>query len=807
MSIFASHQARRERRGASRLGRRHHRLLVGGAALVVVGGLTACEPTLQLVVDTAADGVDVTPGDGACATAGGTCSLRAAVQEANATAGFDRITIAPGIDPVLSIAGADEDQGTTGDLDVTSDIELRGQGATIDAAGLDRAFHVLAGRLRLSDVTVTGGALAPAGRGGAIRSDAVLEVQGSRVVGNTGGAIFSAGSSLQVRDSTIADNDAANLRGAIVVASGTATVVRSLVDDASQGLYAFGTAQVTLLDSTVRTDEDALTLASDSTGLVIRSTLQTWGSQWGNFLIDAFPATAVRVTGSVLDAPMADESHDACWAGATSEGYNVISDDSCGPAGPGDALDVDALLEPLADHGGPTATLRPHAGSAAVDRIPADTGLCGFVPVDQRGAPRPDGPGCDAGAVEGSGAPVAAIALTVDTAADGVDLAPGDGTCATTGGACSLRAAVMEANATNPHLPRLADTVTIAAGIDPTLARAGAGEDQGATGDLDITGALVLHGAGATLDGAGLDRVLDHASPSLVLDDLTVTGGSATGDGGGIRSTTGQIEITDATVQASAATGSGGGIDAYRLTGERLAVAGNTAGEDGGGIRATIADLTATDLAGNQAGGHGGGGAISQSATIRRSTIQGNTAATGGGLAETRLASGVRLTVESSTISGNHAGRAAAAFAPGLFGPGLVLTASTVAGNTGAPALVASAAVCTRGCTTWASTEARGSILVGAGTAPACDGPLGATSALNLAPDASCGASLPGTGALDPLAENGGPTPTHLPQPGSGAIDAVPLGTAQLCDGTMPVDQRGAARPNGSGCDVGAVER
>jgi uncharacterized protein (TIGR03032 family) len=51
---------------------------------------------------------------------------------------------------------------------------------------------------------------------------------------------------------------------------------------------------------------------------------------------------------------------------------------------------------------------------------------------------------------------------------------------------------------------------------------------------------------------------------------------------------------------------------------------------------------------------------------------------------------------------------------------------------------------------------------------------------------------------LGPLADNGGLTLTHLPQPGSPAIDA-----AGDCTGT---DQRGATRPQEDACDMGAVE-
>ena len=47
-------------------------------------------------VDSTADEVDATPGDGTCATAGGACTLRAAVQEANATVGLDTVDLPAG---------------------------------------------------------------------------------------------------------------------------------------------------------------------------------------------------------------------------------------------------------------------------------------------------------------------------------------------------------------------------------------------------------------------------------------------------------------------------------------------------------------------------------------------------------------------------------------------------------------------------------------------------------------------------------------------------------------------------------------
>jgi hypothetical protein len=83
-----------------------------------------------------------------------------------------------------------------------------------------------------------------------------------------------------------------------------------------------------------------------------------------------------------------------------------------------------------------------------------------------------------------------------------------------------------------------------------------------------------------------------------------------------------------------------------------------------------------------------------------------------------------------------------------------------------------------------------------------------------LSDDNTCGftkaSSLANTNAnLGALGSNGGATQTFLPNAGSPAIDAIPNPTTAadgfaLCPGT---DQRGVARPQGTSCDIGSVER
>lgn len=60
---------------------------------------------------------------------------------------------------------------------------------------------------------------------------------------------------------------------------------------------------------------------------------------------------------------------------------------------------------------------------------------------------------------------------------------------------------------------------------------------------------------------------------------------------------------------------------------------------------------------------------------------------------------------------------------------------------------------------------------------------------------------------LGPLQDNGGPTHTFLPGPGSVAIDAIPAADCVSSIGLrLTADQRGVGRPQGTHCDVGAVE-
>ncbi len=115
------------------------------AVAVGIGSILA-PPTRAAVfiVDNTADEIDAAPGDGICAAADGSCTLRAAVIEANQFLGYDEIFLPSGTYP-LTIPGDGEALALSGDLDLLDDIAIRGSGAAstlIDAGTADGAISV-----------------------------------------------------------------------------------------------------------------------------------------------------------------------------------------------------------------------------------------------------------------------------------------------------------------------------------------------------------------------------------------------------------------------------------------------------------------------------------------------------------------------------------------------------------------------------------------------------------------------------------------------------------------------------------------
>jgi hypothetical protein len=333
----------------------------------------------------------------------------------------------------------------------------------------------------------------------------------------------------------------------------------------------------------------------------------------------------------------------------------------------------------------------------------------------------------------------------------------------------------------------------------------GVAEDANAGGDLDIATSLTIQGAGrdaTIIDGAHRDRVFDVLSGTVTLRDMTIQNGGAdffqfTNEGGGVRNA-GTLSLIATVVRM------------------------NDGGAEGGGIHnrgvLTVADSTVSGNVASFSVVRGGGGIFNAGgvATVISSTISGNVAgcapicaAHGGGLEN----NGGVLHVTNTTVSQNQAIGAGGGLGGGIhsFDGVLTLVSSTVTDNR-VNAVGSGAGLLGTGVVSVQQSIIAGNIVGASPTSPAHLGDCGLgqfidSAGSNISSDASCNFTTFGDRVntdprLGPLTDNGGPTLTRAPLPGSPAIDGGPA----IC--FPATDQRGVPRPQPAGgrCDIGAVE-
>ncbi len=231
-----------------------------------------------------------------------------------------------------------------------------------------------------------------------LRDSSITECAGSG--GTSAGIRVSDGALLTLIDSTISRNVAFSGGGIAVGDGATANVVRSTIsenvaeDDVSGGISVAG--RLTMTNSTLSANSPgSIGVASDGSVTLSNTTIVGQDPELDFFrTISIASSSELTLVNSVLVGSCNSD-------GAISGGNNIESPgDTCGLSGVGDAvgiLSVQLNLGPLQQNGGPTRTHEPDSGSVAIDAI--DAADC-EVEEDQRGVARPEGEGCDVGAVE-----------------------------------------------------------------------------------------------------------------------------------------------------------------------------------------------------------------------------------------------------------------------------------------------------------------------------------------------------------------------------------------------------------------------
>ncbi len=463
------------------------RALLAGLGLLLALSFAPRLRAQDFTVNSTGDTGDNKPGDGVCSTGNilpnttGTveCTLRAAIDEANAAPGAHKITLPAG---TYSLTNNYPCAASSGGLHrhycMTGNINIVGAGASntiLDAARVDRVIFIGAtGNVQISGVTIqngfqTGGTY-DGGGGGAINSYGSLSITDSVFTGNRsdafgggidsrgpltvsnssflannggseGGGIFQQGSYATIENSTFTAN-LASVGGGLSDESSTMNILGCTFSQNSAtggsgggGIFGYQTngnpvnAVMTITNSTIVNNSSAnlgggLFFGNSITVLLNNDTVS---GNTGGALASNSGFGSVTLQNSILAKNPDLNTQDCSGNGNTiSGGHNLIGNSSgCKISGltATDLVGQDPLLATLADNGGLTQTVALGAGSPAIDAgNPTSPGSGGTacVQLDQRGYVRPIGGACDIGAFEtGRG-----LALTKMAPSHGGNIAP-----------------------------------------------------------------------------------------------------------------------------------------------------------------------------------------------------------------------------------------------------------------------------------------------------------------------------------------------------------------------------------------------
>lgn len=796
-----------------------------------------------------------------------------ALSQANNNPGADTIRFAPGlrgtlagggvVSDNLSIVGPGADVLTmNGDFVVPAGAAFDISGITIHGgssamAAISFNFASPGPTCSITDCTITGGH-----QFGIYAGNGNLIVTGCAVSGSQGYGIYNDGAGVTVTNSTVSGNGGAGIGGNQALLDVRDSTIANNhgpgIDSSGQGLA--------LTNSTVANNMGGGIVSGESIGLKIaNSTIVNNTGGAGIGFVSNRPAT--------LNNTIVAGNHDA--NGNPSDlsgtvipplgGSFIGSNNLIGTAGAGGLVNgqngnivgiADPKLAPLGDHGGPTQTMPPLAGSPAID---AGSNALAVGPDghalldDQRGNVRIANGTVDIGAVEFDSTPL----VFNGTVTNLNDSGPG-----------SLRDAIEEANIHPGD-----DTITFDPGLSGTITLT--------SGALIITDDVSIIGPGANVlavsgnHASGAFDVEDLAEGTINISGITVkdSGGSASAPPAVGNEIPGDLVLTDcvlsgnsgyvvawgdglASITRCTISGNTGGIV---VNASKLIVRGSTISGNAGGILTRQVEMSDTVISDNAGAAIDIGGFPADS-TITGCTVNGNdgdgvdfnsaatmtvtncTIANNSGIGIWER--GNKVTVNGSTISGNASGIEAQ-------GPTVVVN-STIANNRPTNANRQGGGIVTNSVLSVVNSTISGNVASqGAGiwladipgsatTSATIDNTIvaanhdlnGGTSDLfastNASPPATFSGSnnLIGTGGsgglvngrngnivgiadpkLAPLGDHGGPTQTMPPLAGSPAIDAGNNAMAVDSNGKPLIsDQRGYYRIANGTVDIGAVE-
>jgi hypothetical protein len=282
-------------------------------------------------------------------------SLREAIIEANTNGTPTEIVFSPALNGVPIVltrqnvdTNTDENAAMLGDLDITSDVTITGNGVgntIISGEGLgttagvsDRVFHITSG----ITVTITGVAItkgtdkqtpigSSSGFGGGIYNQGTLELESSAVTNNTasiyGGGIFNTGT-LTLRHTDVSNNIGPSASGGGIRNTGTLTVYDSTITEnqaafGGGGIESLYAQSLTVIRSTIASNS-----ASSGGGIASKNTIVLDSTISGNVSSGyggGILFNPLGATGFVANTTVSGNSAGSYGGGMTTSSFSTVT--------------------------------------------------------------------------------------------------------------------------------------------------------------------------------------------------------------------------------------------------------------------------------------------------------------------------------------------------------------------------------------------------------------------------------------------------------------------------------------------------